>query len=549
MRLSIPLLLLLHAPAPAAAAPQSAARNDPLADAVVKEMDRALSGISLPGYPKPYFIGVNVYDIEGTREICSQGPRYFKDRYAERSATPDVRVGNYAFDNQPLAPPDRYVSAGLDMNAGEGPLRHALWLTFDAAYKNAATSYLRKEANDVLRGKAEYDTDDFTREAVVPSTMPVARPAWSDGALDRLCQAAAAPFSGAPWLLSGTSSVDLSRRRLRLFDTEGRRLALDQDVVDIEISAVALSSGGVRVEALRRHVAVTPAGLPRAAALRSESRAMIADIEALRVAKTTSPFAAPAILDPDAAAAVVFAIESRLSGEAVRDPHGTQIFMGKLGKPVLDSDFSLTDDPGLSAFGGRSLAGHYEIDDQGIPAQTIRLIDHGVLKAFLLSRYPVLGFTRSNGHGRAAPGYLPVGRPGVAVFTSSRPLSGAALFDRLRRECVRRGKRYGLWVVQARRLRQEKSVEGHGSIRILPGKVYLVNAKTGAKTLVRGLDVVGTPWSLLSSIIAAGDDPRASDFIDDGVPSSVAAPSLLFGEIELQRSRETPERPPILPPP
>ena len=549
MRLSLPLLLLLPAAAAAAPAPQAAAKDDPLTDAVVMEMDRALSGIALPGYPKPYFIGVNVYDINGNREICSQGPSYFKDRYAERSATPDVRVGSYAFDNQPLAPPDRYVFAGLDMNAGEGPLRHALWLTLDSAYKAAAADYLHKEANNVLRGKAEYDTDDFTREAVVRSTAPAARPAWSDGALDRLCRASAEPFSGAPWLLSGTSSVDLSRRLLRLFDTEGRRLALDRDVLEIKLSAVALSSGGVRVEALRRHVAVALAGLPSAAALRSESQAIIADLEALRVAETTSPFAAPAILDPDAAAAVVFAIESRMSGEAVRDPHGTQIFMGKLGRAVLDSAFSLTDDPGLAAFGGRSLAGHYEIDDQGIPAQPVRLIDHGVLKSFLLSRYPVLGFTHSNGHGRAAPGYLPVGRPGVAVFTSSRPLSGAALLDRLRRECVRRGKRYGLWVVQARGLRQERHVEGHGSIRILPGKLYLVNAKTGAKTLVRGLDVVGPPWSLLSSIIAAGDDPRAADFLDDGVPASVVAPSLLFGEIELQRSRETPERPPILPPP
>ena len=540
---------LLLAAALAAAPVAARAGGDALAASVTKEMNRALAGIALPGYPKPYYIGLNVYDISGFRELCSLGPRYFKDRYSERSATPDLRVGSHAFDNQPLTPPTRYVFAGIDETEKEGPIRHALWLTFDAAYKDAAADYLKKQADFVLRGKAEYDTDDFTREPLLHPAAVESPQAWNETALDRLCRDSAQPFAGASWLLSGTTSVDLARRRLRVFDTEGRHLSLNRDVLEIAISAVALSSDGVRIEALRHHIATSPRAIPAASLLKKEARDLIAELESLRVAKTTSPFSAPAILDPEAAGAVMLAIESRMSGESARDPSGTQIFMGKLGKPVLGPSFSLTDDPGLVAFGGRRLAGHYEIDDQGIPAQKVALIQNGVLKSFLLSRYPVAGFDHSNGHGRAAPGYLPVGRPGVAVFTSSRPLSSGDLFALLRRVCAARGKRFGLWVVRARRLLQEQQVRGHGAIRLLPGKLYLVDAKSGARTLVRGLDMVGTPWTLLSGIVAAGKDSRATDFLQGGVPASAVAPSLLFEEVELQRSQETPERPPILPPP
>jgi predicted Zn-dependent protease len=80
------------------------------------------------------------------------------------------------------------------------------------------------------------------------------------------------------------------------------------------------------------------------------------------------------------------------------------------------------------------------------------------------------------------------------------------------------------------------------------GLVYLVEAKTGKQTLVRDVDMVGTPLALMGNILSAGDDSRAHD-MTAGVPVSVTTPSLLLYDVELQRAETKPEKSPILPPP
>ena len=47
------------------------------------------------------------------------------------------------------------------------------------------------------------------------------------------------------------------------------------------------------------------------------------------------------------------------------------------------------------------MIGHYQVDDQGVPAQRVSLIEEGVLRTFLMSRRPTKELPRSNGHGRS----------------------------------------------------------------------------------------------------------------------------------------------------
>jgi hypothetical protein len=110
-------------------------------------------------------------------------------------------------------------------------------------------------------------------------------------------------------------------------------------------------------------------------------------------------------------------------------------------------------------------------------------------------------------------------------------------------------KPYGLWIRGLRGFVQENSANGEESLRIMPELIYLVDSKTGKSTLVRGLDMVGTPLGLLSHVLEAGSDMKGSNHILQWVPISVVAPSLLLSQVELQRSKETPIKPPILPAP
>lgn len=532
----------------AAAAAVPAGQDQPLERALDAELSRASTDLKEPGYPPPYYVSLTAIDIDAAEGRCLMGARSFSGRYRQRLITPDVRVGDYTLDNHPVTMGNNFIAHSVARDDDEFALRHELWLMLDSSYKQASADFLRKQAVRVQRGKSDYDTDDLTREKPrVVESVPPGQP-WDYGALDKLCVAASGVFRRTPSLLHGEADYRARRQWSRLRDSEHSRVDFGRDYVELELDAAAITSDGMRELAARHFVAPSPDRLPTPRQVEDEARGMAADLAALQLAKSTSPFSAPAVLDPSVAAAVVLSIGLRLSGEEQRNPSGAQTFRGRLGKPVMSPDFTLVDDPSREDFQGTPLAGSYAYDDQGVPAQRVTLIDKGVLTGALLSRYPIVGFSRSNGHGRAFPGYLPEGAPGSLFLTARKTLSRKRLLERLRRECRKRGKPYGLWVRRLRSFAQQQGTAGQGSIRLMPTLLYLVDAKTGALTLVRDLDMVGTPLVLLGNVAAAGDDAQARNLIY-GVPMSVVTPSLLLTEVELQRSESKPEKPPILPPP
>jgi TldD protein len=544
MKPSVGLLLLALA-APALGAPEPT--DEPaLERAIQAELGRAKGELKEEGYPPIYFTQLTVWDLQDWDQWSDLGAPRAEATMRQRIALADVRVGGSTLDNHPVAPRADYLGTPISFADDEYSLRHALWRILDAAYKSASADYLRKQALEVTRGRTDYDTDDLSAEPPSISTEDAVPRDWSLDRLRRLDDALGDPFRAARGLLHAESHVGLRRLRTRLRATSGLFVDKNDDWAKIEIEAVALSTDGLRESVARDWHARVPEALPSEAEVRRAGREMVADLEELRVAMTTSPFSAPALLDPSAAAAVVYSLGASLSGEEQRNPGGAQTFRDRFGDRVLSETLTLVDDPTEGSFRGRPLFGSYDHDDQGVVARRATLIERGFLRGFLLSRYPVKGFPRSNGHGRAALGQYPAGVPGNLFLTTSEPQTAAALLARLRDECRRQGKPYGLWVRNLRGWSQAQG-GGQGSIRLL-ADVRLVEAETGRVTRVRDLDLVGTPLVMAESVIAAGDDPGVSD-TDASAPASIVTPSLLLTEAELQRSETKPERSPILPPP
>jgi len=67
---------------------------------------------------------------------------------------------------------------------------------------------------------------------------------------------------------------------------------------------------------------------------------------------------------------------------------------------VLPEFLDVVDDPGLKTLNGKGLVGAYDVDDEGVPAQAVKLVSEGRLENYLVSREPVRDFPQSNGHGR-----------------------------------------------------------------------------------------------------------------------------------------------------
>ena len=95
--------------------------------------------------------------------------------------------------------------------------------------------------------------------------------------------------------------------------------------------------------------------------------------------------------------AAVTATRPRLGTEARTNGPFASSFHAR----VLPEFIDVVDDPGLKSYNGKGLVGAYDVDDEGVPAQAVKLVTAGRLENYLLGREPVRDFPQSNGHGRA----------------------------------------------------------------------------------------------------------------------------------------------------
>jgi TldD protein len=188
-----------------------------------------------------------------------------------------------------------------------------------------------------------------------------------------------------------------------------------------------------------------------------------------------------------------------------------------------------------------------------VPAQRVEVIEDGVLKNFLMSRMPIKGFDQSNGHGRNQPGFMPTGRQGNLIVSSSKTVPESELRQKLIDEVKKEGKPYGLYFddIQGGFTLTTRSLPQ--AFQVLPVIVYKVYPDGRPDELVRGVDIVGTPLAALTRIIATGDTEHVFNGVcgaeSGSVPVSAVAPAMLFSEMEVQKRAHGHDRPPILPPP
>jgi predicted Zn-dependent protease len=243
----------------------------------------------------------------------------------------------------------------------------------------------------------------------------------------------------------------------------------------------------------------------------------------------------------------------RVEGNRQRNVDDGQTFAGKLNQPILPSFLSVEFDPSLRKVGNIELMGHYLYDDQGVKGQRVTVVDKGVLKTFLLDRAPLKTFNKSNGHGRAEPGFMPVSRQSNLLVDSSKTMSNDDLMNQLRQEAKKQGKPFGLYFDN---IEGGFTTTGRGSanaFNVLPNVVYRIYTDGRAPELVRGVDLIGTPLTAFAKIIATGDKKDVFNGVcgaeSGGVPVSAAAPPLLVSEVEVQKKATSQETAPILPAP
>ena len=319
--------------------------------------------------------------------------------------------------------------------------------------------------------------------------------------------------------------------------------------------------------------ALTPTGLPALGEMEKSVRAMAKELVAMRTAPVAASGAGAVLFEGLAAPQVVkLLLGDQVAGtppprppQAGSDEGNDQGALAtKLGQKVAAAIVTAVDDPALAVGPGKApLYGSYKIDDEGVPAQRVSLIEHGVLKSLLMSRTPRKEIVHSNGHARAPRFAAPRARVGTLVVSGVHPQPRGALLDELGK--IAKGGGITTYVV---RLLDDDSLAGgeaddlaallsfglggHGPPPVRPLVVYRLNH--GKETLVRGLLLENLLPRSLKDITAVGSDATVYNFLEggagfSGVPTTIISPPLLVSDVDVRRQTGRNRKPPLYPSP
>jgi TldD protein len=530
--------------------------------ALEQEMKRAFEMLKQKGDPAPYFISYSVRENQSVDIETSLGALRFSQKDDSRLLDVDVRVGNYDLDNTHQIRGQRGASGGpafsyptlMPIDNDVDALRSVIWLETDRKYKAAVERFIQVKANRTIKVEEEDTSADMSRQSNETTKLAVAKVDVNVTDWEKKLKAFSAIFKKYPEIYEGTVALTTNADNDYFVNSEGTSIQHGRSSWRLAIYARTKADDGMelyRFEAFDSH---SSERLPSDDKVRQTIETMIADLKALRTAPVIEPFTGPAILSGRASGVFFHEIFGhRIEGHRQKSESEGQTFTKDVNKPILPDFISVVDDPTTERLNGVDLNGYYKFDDDGVPAQKVTVVDKGILKNFLMSRSPVSGFETSNGHGRKAPGYRTVGRQGNLIVQASSTVSEAKLRAMLIDEAKKQNKTFGLLFKDISGGFTLTSRSSPQSFQVTPIMVYRIYVDGRPDQLVRGVDLIGTPLTSFSKIVAASDTTEIFNGFcgaESGyVPVAAVSPAILTTQIEVQKKAKASDRPPILPPP
>ena len=553
-------------------------RSDVQIRAMADEIARSKT-LQLNNLDKPYFIQYSTSDATELSARASLGGLISSQRIHFRSPRVEVRVGSYQFDNTNSIFTAATRMRGFPVDDDYDALRTGFWLSTDSFYKLATDQITRKR--NALREISDPDkTADFATAKPVQISRSVRNIAPDQKQWDDTVRQLSGRFVNHPDVLTSAVSVRIISSTYRLVNSEGTEIRIPENMSELQVRATAMAPDGNRVWNHRFITALQPSDFPSTNELAQAADAVASETEALAKAPLASDYSGPVLFEQAAAAQLIAQVMENaawLPRKPVAPPESTprvieNVWSSRLGSKVTPDWLSIWDDPTQQHFNGTALAGAYDVDDEGVPAERVVLVDKGTLKGFLLSREPVRDFKTSNGHGRL-PG--PFGSeqavPGNLFVHTDKAVSEAKLKTQLLEKIKAQGLKFGLVI---RRLDfpstasyEElesivRQVQKDGYFRSLNSPLLAYRLyPDGREELVRGLRFREFSAKNLRDIIAASDRPYVLNYVNNGnsinhadagldaTTSSVICPSLLFEDVDLARAENEPNKAPIVPPP
>ena len=531
-----------------------ASAQPPLVRILADEIDRNFRILKERADPAPYYIAYEVTEQEAGVVSATLGA--LKTSRADRSRVLDVtvRVGSPQLDSYHRvrgAYAHFTAAVVLPIEDGAAAIQRIAWLETDRVYRLAAERLIRIKSNREVSVAEADDSGDFSSQPPASYFEPAARLNFPlEQAAARVRKLSLA-FGGFPSVMTSQVTLTARRETRYLVTTEGTRLEHGRGFANITFGARAKAADGMDLAIADGFDAAEASALPKDDEVLKAIQRVGSLTSALLRAPLVEPYVGPALLSGRAAAVLFHEIFGhRIEGQRQKDESEDQTFTKMVGQSVLPGFLSVVFDPTRRTARGISLNGSYLYDDEGVKAQPVSVVDQGVLRAFLMSRSPIRGFTQSNGHGRRQPGYEVVSRQSNLFVESTQTVPEARLRQMLVEEIRRQKKPYGLFFEQVTGGFTQTGRQGAQAFKVIPVVVYRVYPDGRPDELVRGVDIVGTPLASFAKILAAGGPPEVFNGFcgaeSGSVPVSAVSPPLLISEMEIQKKPAAEDRPPYL---
>jgi TldD protein len=528
-----------------------------LLDVMASELDRNFQVLKEKSDPPAYYLSYAITEQDYSIISASFGAVTAHDQGRSRTLDVSVRVGSPKLDNYHRVRGDRarFTSgAPLTVDDEPGAIRRRIWLDTDRAWRAATERLVKIRTGTQVRVAEEDESDDFSQEDPQVHLQDRQPAVFRASEWEPRLRDLSKRFGRYPGVLTADVTVVWQDETRYFTDSAGSRLRHGRGYARVVISARGKAADGMDLGTGATFEAADPARLPSQAELAKAVDRVAQDLEALLKAPVSDPYVGPAIFSGRAAGVFFHEIFGhRVEGHRQKDESEGQTFTRGVGTRVLPEFLSVTFDPTRRDAAGTDLNGWYLYDDEGVAARPVQVVEDGVLKTFLMSRSPVRGFDRSNGHGRRQPGYEVVARQSNLLVESSRTVPEKRLRELLIEEVKRQGKPYGLYFRDVTGGFTQTARGGVQAFKVLPVLVYRVYPDGRPDELVRGADIVGTPLASFGKILATSDRTEVFNGYcgaESGrVPVAAVAPALLVSEIEIEKRASAQDRPPLLPPP
>ena len=499
-------------------------------DAMEKEMARTLS--LSKAEPKIHFAAFKVIDLTQASVIAARGGLAQANTMSEVITDVSLRVGNNKEDNGFFDSIFFNQSAVQEGAISPDGVRAGLWAASDTSYKKALDAYARKQGYKNKKNDEEV-YDDFSRTTPAQDVKNYSKINIPLKTFKEIAQKTSA--AGALKELEKFNTyIKFGDEISYYLSNEGAKYNRQEVLITISFYAKSRTQNGFEYEDTKTLSYAALKDIPPVAELEKIAADFAKKTASFIKAEKGTAFIGPVWLEGEASAKMfenAFFRNINNTRKVVYDggngnfQYAQGEFSLKENLKVLSVNFDVVDNPLQEEFNGKKMLGAYKVDDEGTPAESIYLVQNGILKDLPKTRALIKNQKKTNGHA-----FVYWGRDLYAVamvknlfFFPHETTPVQEFKQKFMAFCKAEGLEYCYKIYS-------KNIAGGDILAIK------INSSTGEETPVYGLKAPSLNTRTLRDIKFAADDLTLYN-----TPAvSYVVPSVILSEAELTPSQKVP---------